>query len=103
MVSSFINHFCMHVCMSITYIYKYDLLNLLNVTHIYVFRAEYLVLDSQLVVSSVGELFCLLSTFPNSCCSLYWVETSWAFPHPLWHVYCYLCSAQVHVGEALWV
>lgn len=41
--------------MSVPYTSKCDLLNLFNAIHIFVFRVEHLVLDSQLVVSSMGN------------------------------------------------
>lgn len=37
------------------YIYKYNLLNLYNVTFVHILEADYLALDNQLVRSSLGK------------------------------------------------
>lgn len=90
----FLNHYCLHVCMSVTYTSTCDLLNLLKAIHIFVFRDEHLVLDSQLVISSMGN------HFVQSQHSLIPVVLRiglgfMAFPHPLCHVSYYLCPTQV--------
>lgn len=61
-----------------------------NATYTYVFRADHLTLDNQLVSLPWEELSC--SQLSSS--SLCRVEASRAFLCPLWHVrWCHLCSS----------
>lgn len=74
----------MYVC---TYVPKYNLLGLYDVTCMYVLRADHLALDNQLTCSSLGKLFLPSQHFSVACSSLCKAETSWAFPHLLWRVH----------------
>ena len=91
--------------MSVTYTSTCDLLNLFNANHIFVLRVEHLVLDSQLVVSSMGN------RFVQSQNSLIPVVLGIGFrPHGLFHIHfviCLIIFAQLrfrsHVSETSWV
>lgn len=81
-----------------------DLLNLLKAIHIFVFRDEHLVLDSQLVISSMGN------HFVQSQHSLIPVVLRIGWASWLFHIH-FVMSLIIfvqlrfrsHVGETLWV
>lgn len=82
-------------CYMYVYIYvpKCNLLSLYNVSSsVHVCRANHLVLDNQLVFSSLETISPTLCSLV-ACSSLYRSEAMWSFPCPLWHVCS--CSAQV--------
>ena len=92
----FINHYCMYICIytymhihTHTYIPKYSLFSLYNVTCMCVFRADSLTLDIQLMCFSLGTITSPTPRFLQSpivlCIGL---KIRGIFPHLLWHVCC---------------
>lgn len=82
-------YICVCMCKHI-YIYTYEQFSL-HVTLMYVFRADGLALDNQLVCSSLGGPPLLLSTSSVAYSFLCRIEASWDFLFLVWHVYwCHL-------------
>lgn len=68
------------------YIFKYKLPSLYNVASVYVFRADHLLLNSQLVYFPLENT---LSCYQHSLIAysyLCMAEAAWLFPQALWRV-----------------
>lgn len=103
-------NFYMQICICITYTPSSILLSLYNVTQIYVFGADHLVLDNQLVCASLGKTY--FSNFQHSlvaCTSLCRTEDLCPFsprptPNisnmPLFSLFSSCLGS--HISETLW-
>lgn len=56
---------------------------LYNVTRMYVFRGDHVVLDKQLVCSSLEKAVSPTLSIPQLLVGLFSTEASWAFLHPV--------------------
>lgn len=91
--------YCMSTCVHI-FIPKYNLFSLYKVPCMYVFTADHLVLDSQLVCCSWGRLGLLFPHSSVAYCSWWGGEASWSFPCPLRHLHWY-CPSSDHIWAVM--
>ena len=66
-----------------------------SVSCMYVFKADHLALDNQLMCPSLVKAISPASSV--ACSSLCMAEATWTFLHQLKHIYCSSCSGQVYI------